>query len=155
MFWRGGMSPTGYFNRDGWYGRGPLLGAADTECNGDVCVIIAQRLTADQAKASYDKIKYAFANKPDCISQGVPLDVSDSAAAKLEKAILGIDPSAALTRSEADWLAKFEACVGMIPSASQVPPGPIAAVNPPSGPSPLLIGAGALAGIALLVALAS
>jgi hypothetical protein len=153
MFWRGGMSPTGYFNRDGWFGRGPLLGA-DTECNGDTCVIIASRLTPDQAKVSYDKIKWAFANKPECISQGVPADVSDSAAAKLEKTILGIDSSAALTRSEADWLAKFEACVGVIPTAAVVPPGPIAAVKPSTQPSPLLIGAGALAVIGLILAIA-
>ncbi len=155
MFWRGGMSPTGYFNRDGWYGRGPLLGA-DTECNGDTCVIIAQRLTPDQAKASYEKMKYAMVNKPDCISQGTPGDVSDSVAAKLEKAVLGIESSAPLSRSEADYLAKFEACVGVIPPAAVVPPGPIAALpNPSSQPSPLVIGAGALAAIALIVAVAS
>jgi len=155
MFWRGGMSPTGYFNRDGWYGRGPLLGAADTECNGDTCVIIASRLTPDQAKASYEKMKYAMVNKTDCISQGVPGDVSDSVASKLEKAVLGIESSAPLTRSEADYLSKLEACVGVIPPAAVVPPGPIAALPNPSSPSPLLIGAGALAAIALLVAVAS
>lgn len=155
MFWRGGMSPTGYFNRDGWYGRGPLLGA-DTECNGDVCVIIASRLTPDQAKASYEKMKYAMVNRADCISQGTPGDVSDSVAAKLEKVVLGIESSAPLSRAEADYLARLEACVGVIPPAAGISPGSIAAISSRSStPSPLLIGAGALAGIALLVALAS
>jgi len=152
MFWRGGMSPVGYFNRDGWFGRGPMLGGADTECNGDVCVVIAQRLTPDQAKASYEKMKYAMANKPDCISQGAPADVSDSVAAKLEKAVLGIESSAPLTRSEADYLAKFEACVGTIPSAAaQAAPGtPGAAPASPSIKNTLLVGAGIVAAFALV-----
>jgi len=48
----------------------------------------------------------------------------------------------------------LEACVGVIPAAV-VPRGPIAALPNPSSPSPLLIGAGALAVIGVLVALAS
>ncbi len=151
MFWRGGMSPTGYFNRDGWFGRGPLLGAADTECNGDTCVLITRRLTPDQAKASYEKMKYAFANKPDCISQGTPGDVSDAVASKLEKAVLGIEPDAPLSKSQADYLDKFEACVGTIPPAAL--PAVQAAMPPASqgsSTSPILIGAGVLAAFALV-----
>lgn len=153
MFWRGGMSPQGYFNRDGWYGRGPALGA-DTECTGDVCVVIASRLNPDQAKIAYEKMKYAVANKPECISQGVPSDMSDKVASKLEKAVLGIDTSAALTKAEAEYLAKFEACVGTVPSN-----GAGAAVTSPSDAptiptKTLLIGAGVLAAVGLVVALA-
>jgi len=156
MFWRGGMSPTGYFNRDGWFGRGPLLGSgADTECNGDVCVIIARRLTPDQAKASYEKMKYAFANKPDCISQGTAGDVSDTVASKLEKAVLGIAPDAPLSKSEAAYLDQFEACVGVIPPAAAAAAAVQAAMPtaPSSGPSntTLLIGAGVLAAVTLVV----
>lgn len=147
MFWRGGMSPTGYFNRDGWYGRGPALGA-DTECTGDTCVVIASRLTPAQAKVAYDKMKYAMANKPECIGQGTPQDVSDRVAAKLEKAVLGIEQSAALTKSEADYLAKFEACVGTIPADAAVAPS--GAVESEVPMKPLLIGAGVLAAVALI-----
>lgn len=149
MFYRGGMSPVGYWNRDGWFGRGPTLGVADTECNGDTCVLIAQRLTPDQAKASYDKMKYATANKPDCMT-----DVSDNTAAKLEKAVLGIETSAPLTKSEAASLAKFEACVGVIPANTSVPNVPVVPSTTSSGipTSTLVIGAGALAVLIAVVA---
>lgn len=153
MFYRGGMSPVGYFNRDGWFGRGPVLGKADTECNGDVCVIIASRLTPEQAKVSYDKMKYAMANKPDCIGVGTPGDISDSVASKLEKAVLGIESSAPLSKSEADYLAKFEACVGTIPPDVQIPAGRLPQAQS-SGVNPLVIGASALGIIALVVAFA-
>lgn len=153
MFWRGGMSPTGFFNRDGWYGRGPALGA-DTECTGEVCVVIASRLNPTQARAVYEKMKYAFEKKPECISQGVAEDVGDRVAAKLEKAVLGIEPSAALTKPEADYLAAFEACVGTIPAAAQVPAGTPAPARAGIPTRTLLIGAGALAAIALIVAVA-
>jgi hypothetical protein len=150
MFYRGGMSPVGYFNRDGWFGRGPSLGA-DTECNGDTCVIIASRLTPAQAKISYDKMKYAMASKPECISQGTPGDLSDTVASKLEKAVLGIESSAPLTRSEADYLAKFEACVGTIP-ASAVPAAAVGQQGIPT--STVLVGVGILAAIGLIAAVA-
>lgn len=150
MFWRGGMSPTGYFNRDGWYGRGPLLGAADTECNGDTCVLIAQRLDQNQSKALYDQMKYAVASKPDCMS-----NVSDAAAAKLEKAVLGIEPNAPFTKSEVDGITKFSECVGPIPPGTPI--GYMSPVSAAGGGSslsqPLLIGAGALAAVGILVAL--
>jgi hypothetical protein len=150
MFWRGGMSPSGYWNRDGWYGRGPALGV-DTECTGDVCVVIASRLDSAQAKAAYEKMKYATANKPECLGQGTPQDVSDRVAAKLEKVVLGIDSSAALTKSETDYLAKFEACVGTVPAGPQ---GASDAVAPAIPMKTILIGAGALAAIALIVGVA-
>lgn len=151
MFYRGGISPVGYFNRDGWFGRGPALGGPDTECNGDTCVLIASRLTPAQAKISYEKMKYAMVNKPECISQGTPGDVSDSVASKLEKAVLGIESSAALTKSEADYLAKFEACVGTIPAGASIP-----AVSPSQGLSTntILVGVGVLATIGLIAAVA-
>jgi hypothetical protein len=149
MFYRGGMSPTGYWNRDGWFGRGSVLGAADTECNGDTCVIIAQRLTPDQAKASYDKMKYAVANKPSCMTS-----VSDSMAAKLEKAVLGIETTAPLTKSEVDSLAQFEACIGIIPSNAPIPNVPVvpSAVSTGIPTSTLIIGAGALAVLVAVLA---
>lgn len=150
MFYRGGISPVGYFNRDGWFGRGPVLGGgADTECNGDTCVLIASRLTPAQAKISYEKMKYAMVNKPECISQGTPGDISDVVASKLEKAVLGIESSAALTKSEADYLAKFEACVGAIPTAA-VP----SASAPGISTSTILIGVGVLAAVGLIAAVA-
>lgn len=155
MFYRGGMSPVGYFNRDGWFGRGPVLGKADTECNGDTCVIIASRLTPEQAKVSYDKMIYAMANKPECMTQGSPGDISDTVASKLEKAVLGIESSAPLSRSEADYLAKFEACVGVIPAAAQTPAGTLPKPQASTSQvSPLAIGAAALGLIALVVAFA-
>lgn len=146
MFWRGGMSPTGYFNRDGWYGRGPLLGA-DTECNGDTCVIIASRLDQAQAKALYEKMKYATANKPECMG-----NVSDAAAAKIEKAVLGLEATAALTKSEADGIVRFGECVGEVPAPA---PGTIPMAPQAPAVNPLLIGGAALAALAVLVALAS
>jgi hypothetical protein len=145
MFYRGGMSPVGYFNRDGWFGRGPSLGA-DTECTGDTCVIIAQRLDQNQSKVLYDQMKYAVASKPECMS-----NVSDAAAAKIEKAVLGIAPTAALTKSEADGIAKFGECVGVIPASAS---SPATAMPADSGISKntLLVGGGVLAAVALLVA---
>lgn len=150
MFWRGGMSPTGYFNRDGWFGRGPSLGA-DTECNGDVCVLVAQRLDQSQAKGLYDQMKYATVNKPECMS-----NVVDTAAVKIEKAALGIEQTAALTKSEADGIARFGECVGPIPAGAPIPAAsPVSAAGGMSSNQTLLIGAGALAAIALIVAVAS
>lgn len=149
MFYRGGMSPMGYFNRDGWFGRGPSLGV-DTECTGDTCVLIAQRLDQNQAKSLYDQMKYAVANKPECMS-----NVSDAAAAKIEKAVLGIETTAPLTKAEVDGIAKFGECVGPIPAGAPIPAAsPVAAAGAGAAgtKNALLIGGGILAAVTLLVA---
>jgi hypothetical protein len=151
MFYRGGMSQVGFFNRDGWFGRGPVLGKADTECNGDTCVLVAQRLDQNQSKALYDQMKYAVASKPDCMS-----NVSDAAAAKIEKAVLGIEPNAPLTKSEADGIMKFGECTGPIPPGTPIgymSPVP-SSVGGSSISQPLLIGVGALAVLGLILAVA-
>lgn len=146
MFYRGGMSPTGYWSRDGWFGRGPTLGA-DTECNGDTCVLIASRLTPEQAKVAYDKMRYATYSKPECMA-----DVSDSMAAKLEKVVLQIETSAPLTKSETESLAKFEACVGIVPANAPLAFAAVPTMPAASSITPLLLGGIALAALVAIVA---
>lgn len=148
MFYRGGMSPVGFFNRDGWFGRGASLGQTpDTECEGDVCVVVASRLDQAQAKALYEQMKYSVANKPECLA-----NVTDAAAAKIERTVLGLSPSAALTKSEADGIARFGECVGTVPVAA-VPTGAIPTAPTSSSVNPLVIGGAALATVAVLFAL--
>lgn len=152
MFWRGGMT-SGYWNRAGWFRRGPLMGQDDMECTGDVCIPIVSRLDPSNAKKAFEKMQYAMTNKPDCLTQAGSEKTRDEVAAKLERASLGITDEAGLTRAQADFLSKFEACVGEIPSSARTPAG-----TPQAQGSDLLlpaaVAAGAL-GIAALVTVLS
>lgn len=154
MFWRGGMSPVGYWNRDGWYGRGPMMAQGDLDCTGDVCVPIASRLAPESAKQAFEKMKYAISNKAECLSKAGSESTKDELAAKLERAALGITDEAGLTRAQADYLSKLEACVGSIPNSTAT----VTPVGTPQGAPdftlPAVVAAGAL-GIAALVTVLS
>lgn len=156
MFWRGGISPGGFWNKDGWYRSTPSMGQNPPEVacegpNNKQCEFVASRLTQDQAKVVLERIKAAQIDNPTCVEGAGSSLALKSILSTLDIAASGIEETAALTPVEAEFLKNFEGCM-----AGSVPGKTVAAPMPPlpgSGNIPvntLLIGGGILLGLFVL-----
>jgi hypothetical protein len=163
MFWPQGASRANTFlGRSIFGGAAPALSQADTECEGDVCFVVASRLDKAGSTLVHNQIADAVAFKPSCISGSGTKAVADSVASKVNAVVLGTSESAALTQSEADFVTKLQVCAATIVKPSGAPDNQNPATQQPTvepkilgiPQTPFLIGAGALGLIGLVAALA-
>lgn len=156
MFWpQGGPSSNIFTGRSIFSSPRQALGQSDTECVGDVCILVASRINAENSKVLFGQIKFAWGRHPECVEQAGGFDLFDAIGKKAEKVVLGTAQDTPLTKAEADWVTKFQACIAPLmlqaqPSGEPVPAGPLG--NIPI--VPIAVGIGALGIIGLVVSLA-
>lgn len=164
MLWAQGGSRANIFSLGGsiFNGAAPALAQTDSECEGDVCFVVASRLSFANSKLVYEQAKAA---SDQCIIQAGGVALLDKVAAKLEQTVLGLTTTTALTQSESDFVTKLQACVGPATIPTTPLPGTSPAANTPASTTaeakilgipqtPFLIGAGALGLIGIIAAVA-
>lgn len=161
MFWRGGISPTGFWNKDGWYGRGPFMGQQEQACesaDGRACALVASRLNAEQAETVLQKMKFASESRPDCLENAGTPEAKKSLETILGLAVDGINDTAALTPPEAEFVKNLESCLSSNARPTVAAPMPELPGSMIAGipTNTVLIGGGlALGALALLVSLSA